>query len=451
MKIIFLTAFQPFISRNILSTGVLDELTSDDVKVVIFCPLHKKQYYTSKFSNQKVEIVGIETDRALSLKERFFKGLSNLLLDTTNKKLHKMELYVKNNSLPLFVVSSWFTEIFANIRLVRRFYCFADYHLNRDLVFSDYFKLYTPNVVFTPDVFGDFDVSMLKAAKKNKVRSVGMVLSWDNNTSKTLMRVIPDRLIVQNEVIKDEAINLHDVPESRIVVSGIPHYDYYKEYQPIGRQEFFSNLGVDPDRRLVVIAPAGEKFIKSDWHVFKILQDAYNNGEIDKKALFLIRVHPSNKIDFGEFVSDENFLVEDPGVSFKDVRSKDNELDLDAVNHLADTLKNSAVVINVVSSLVIDAAVFDRPVITVGFDGWMKNVPYIRSVKAYLEIENMEKLLSVGATPVVKNGEDLISWVNKYLSNPEIHQLERRRLIERQCWKLDGQSKKRIAKAVLEI
>ena len=74
------------------------------------------------------------------------------------------------------------------------------------------FEKYKPDVVFATNVYGEEDVLLMKSASIHGVKTIGMVLSWDNNTSKHLMRVVPNVLLVQNEIIKDEAIKIQNVP-----------------------------------------------------------------------------------------------------------------------------------------------------------------------------------------------------------------------------------------------
>jgi hypothetical protein len=341
------------------------------------------------------------------------------------------------------------TACLAHSDMIKRCLRFLDHKINMPALFDAYFDEYKPIRIFAPDVFGDADVAMLKTAKRRSIRAIGMVLSWDNNTSKGLMRAMPDRLIVQNEIIREESIRLQGVRPSIIVVSGIPHFEYYKKYKPISRHDFMAQIKGDSTKKTILISPAGDKFIGTDWHIFEILKRAYKEGKICRKVQFLIRLHPTNKIEFGGFIPDENFIIENPGVTFEGVRSKDNELNKEAVNHLADTLTHCDVVINVLSSIVIDASIFNKSVITIGFNGYEKDTPFIRSVGLYLTEENMARLLKANATPVVKDEEELIRWINAFLEDPRLLEKERKTLVQEQCWSLDGQSAKRIAKYVI--
>jgi len=450
MQTLFISAFQPFVSRNILNTGVLQEFLKRDARVVIFVSPEKYDYYLGVYGNLKnVVIESFKNHRSKLITERLAQGVSEIMTDTVNKTLHRKTEYARTKNIVRYYLTTVFTKTFGNSNLFKKLFRFLDSRINASDVFSGYFEKYKPRAVFAPNVFGKEDVLLMRSSKKANVKTVGMVLSWDNNTSKGLMRVVPDMLIVQNEVIKKEAIEIEVIPEKIIAVSGIPHYDYYKTYIPLSRTELCQREGLDPDKKIIFVSPAGRSFIDTDWHIFEILKKAVNSHEIKEPVQFILSVHPTNFVDFGEFEPDKNFIIRRWGVDLKDVRTKSREFDMREIDELIDIIANTDVVINVISSMVIDAAVLDKPIVTIGFDGWAKDVPYTRSVKRYLELENMEGLLETEAAPIVENKKQLISWVNKYLEDPDIDKDKRQQLVKRQCGILDNKAKKRIVNTVM--
>lgn len=449
-KTVFIPVFQSFVPRNILNTGVLDELLAMKARVVLFVPTAKRDFYKETYTSQNIVIETFDPDGTEDRKESIFKSVALLLISTNVMKFRKIKIMQKGGEFAKYLYQRTATAIFGKIDIVKKIFRWCDLNLNKRDSFGKYFEKYNPEVVFAPDVFGLGDVLMLKSAILHKVHTVGMVASWDNNTTKGLMRIIPNLLIVQNEIIRDESIKIQSVPKDIINVVGIAHYDYYKEYTPISREEFFKKLGVLPRKRLILFSPAGDKFISTDWQICEILKKAYERNGLPDDTVVLVRIHPSNDVTLNKFNPDEHFIIERPGVAFKNMGDKKNELDKNAVRHLLDTLTYSELVINVVSSIVIDAAVLDKPIITIGFEGWEKRVPFGSSVKRYHMDENMSKLLAIGGTSIVRNEIELIDQINLYLEHPEMDKLERERIVEKQCWKLDGKAKSRIASVIME-
>ena len=448
-KTIFIPVFQSFVSRNILNTGVLDELLSRGAKVVLFVPTPKIDFYKSEYEKERVIVEAFDTDKFIDKKERFFKNLAELLIDSNVIRFRMVKKYQNSRKLLSYLYHRSIIGLFGRSSLVKKLFRRMDLNLNGKDAFEKYFEQYKPDVIFATDVFGQGDVMLLKSALKRGVRSVGMVASWDNNTTKGLMRVVPNLLIVQNEIIKDESMKIQKVPASILHVVGIAHYDYYMEYKPIGKEEYFHKIGLNPSKRLVLFSPAGDKFISTDWQICEILKRAYSEGKLPDDVVILVRVHPTNPVSFKDFVPNEHFLIENPGVKFEGMADKKKELDKEGLYHLLNTLAHVDVVINVLSSIVIDAAVFDKPIITIGFEGWEKRVSFGNSVKRYHMDENMAKLLAIEGTPVVKSGRELIEQINIYLKHPEIDRAGRAKIVEKQCWKLDGKAKLRIAEIIM--
>jgi hypothetical protein len=105
-------------------------------------------------------------------------------------------------------------------------------------------------VIASPLVeFGSPQLEYLKVARKLGIRTGVCIASWDNLTNKGLMRIVPDRVIVWNEVQRREAEELHGVPRDRIVTTGAQRWDPWFERAPsTSREEFALQVGLDPSQ-----------------------------------------------------------------------------------------------------------------------------------------------------------------------------------------------------------
>lgn len=449
MKTIFIAVFQPFIARNILNTGVLDTLLARDTRVILFVPTKKFEFYSKEYTRPNVIVEAFDPEAHMGRIEKIFQDFAWLLVNSNVKRFQEQKRYTQHKNPIRYYYHRLAIALLSPLSFVHHIFRWKDRVFNASDVFKSYFDKYHPDIVFAPDVFGHADVLLMKSARTHSVRLIGMVRSWDNPTAKHLLRVIPDTLLVHNDIIKEEVVKLHDVPESIITVVGTAHYEYYRTYQPVPREEFFKRVGVDPSKRIMMFAPAGDKFISTDWQTAEILKRAYAAGKIPSDVVTLVRIHPSNPTELVGFTPDEHFVIEKPGMKFEGARERDKELGVPEVHHLLDSLHYSELVVNVVSSMVLDASVLDVPVVTVGFNGWEKNVPFGNSVERYLADENMAKLLAIGGTPVVKTEEELVSAINEYLEHPEKDREGRKRIIDIQCAGLDGHAKDKITSAIL--
>ena len=85
----------------------------------------------------------------------------------------------------------------------------------------------------------------------------------------------------------------------------------------------------------------------------------------------LVRLHPRDDLEhYREFEGVPHVIIEKP---FRQtVRAGDGmavDVTADSQQHLADTMRHSDVVVNVASTIAIEAAIFDTPVVNVSFDG----------------------------------------------------------------------------------
>src|SRR5688572_25997500 len=122
---------------------------------------------------------------------------------------------------------------------------------------AEVFRRIDPDVLLlTPLLyFRSHQVDHVRCAKQLGIKSVLGVGSWDHLTTKGLIHEPPDRVLVWNEAQKQEAIDLHDVPPERVVVTGSQAYDHWFEMAPSAdRASFCARVGLDParDRKSVV-------------------------------------------------------------------------------------------------------------------------------------------------------------------------------------------------------
>ena len=73
------------------------------------------------------------------------------------------------------------------------------------------------------------EIEYIQAARALEIRTVAIVLSWDNLTTKGTFHIIPDAVFVWNEALAEEATRLHDVPQDKTYVTGAPVFDFWFE------------------------------------------------------------------------------------------------------------------------------------------------------------------------------------------------------------------------------
>jgi hypothetical protein len=200
----------------------------------------------------------------------------------------------------------------------------------------------------------------LAAAKRLGLRTVLPVGSWDHLSSKALLRSVPDRLTVWNESQRREAVDLHGVPASRVVVTGAQCYDQWFDRQPSSASaEFRARVGLPTDRPYVLYVcsslfrgTADEPAFVERWLRALRASDDPRLRDIG----VLVRPHPA-RLDEWTHVDLSAFR----NVAFWGAHPVNQE----AKDDYFDSMYHSAAVVGLNTSAFIEAAAVGKPVFTV--------------------------------------------------------------------------------------
>ena len=228
--------------------------------------------------------------------------------------------------------------------------------------FERFIAAHAPDaVLITPLIdLGSPQIDFLRAAKRLGLRTALPVCSWDHLSTKALLRVVPDAVIVWNEVQRTEAVDMHGLAPERVVVTGAQCYDQWWGRQPSrSRAGFCERVGLRPDQPFVLYACSSllrktthEPTFVLDW--IRALRASADPRV--KDAGILIRPHPARLKEW-EAID----LSADPHVAF----FGDHPVDQQSKDDYFDSLYYSGAVVGLVTSAFIEAAVVGRACHTV--------------------------------------------------------------------------------------
>ncbi len=437
-KTIFITSCHPLISRNIISTGILDLLLKNSTRVILIVPTQKVDYFTKAFGKEGVFVEGINID--LGKREGLLKYLSLASLNTNTLNIKRKTEMKGSGSFTKFFLSNFLSHFI--IRKIEK------YSYNKN-IFGNLFKKYNPSSIFVTDIQNEIDIALLIEAQRDKIYTLGMVRSWDNLTSKGLIRVIPDRLIVWNDIVKDEAIKFHDIKRDDIEIVGIPHYDDYKRYDYSDKKSFFDRIGADINKKLALVIPIGDRYLRDntvDRDIVSIL-----DKHLPQNYQILVRMPPGdyvrelenkpNQFNRIKVIYDRSYMTTD-NIKTTEIR-KDDDI------HLGQTLFWSDIVISGPSTVVIDSVYMNKPIILFGFDGYKKR-DYYDSIRRYYDYDNFVPIIKSGGAKFAVTIDDFIESVKKYIENPKLDEEKREDLIQKEVAILDGNSTGKLFNVLIE-
>jgi hypothetical protein len=218
-------------------------------------------------------------------------------------------------------------------------------------------------LVVTPLIeLGSQQVDYVKAAGQLGLRSALAVASWDNLTSKGLIRVVPDHVIVWNDAQKDEAVTLHGVPADRVRVTGAQVFDRWFDAAPSRtREQFCRDVGLDPSRPFLLYVGSSSFIAPEEVSFFERWLSrlrAEGHGVVPSAGV-LVRPHPANSRQWRALDRDSLTNV----ALWPPIGTDYNQPGFH--RDFFDSLYHSAAVVGINTSALIEAGIVGRPVFTI--------------------------------------------------------------------------------------
>jgi hypothetical protein len=220
----------------------------------------------------------------------------------------------------------------------------------------------SPLVAF--GVTGANQTELIKAARARRIPVIVGVASWDHLTSKGMVRVLPDALLVWNETQQSEAVQLHRVPASRVVVTGSQAFDHW--FEPVSEHAvccFMRSLGIERGRPTLLVVGSSPKMAPGDSEVLFVRRwlEAIraSNQPAVRDAFVIVRPHPGNTAPWRHVDLADPAAVIHPR-TYPNFPLTDEEIDM-----FRCSLAGSTAVIGVNTTAMIEAAILRKPVLTV--------------------------------------------------------------------------------------
>ena len=292
------------------------------------------------------------------------------------------------------------------------------------------------------------DRYLIISAAMHKVPTMVLVPSWDNLTSKGFFPVQPDRITVWNETMRREAVAVQGLSPERVCVTGAPQHDVYASVPYTSREELCATLGFDPCQPYLVYATQTEGTVPDEPQLAMDIAQAVHQRFGDALQL-LVRVHQLDRVERYRELRDLPGVAVDAAGAGRLGPYRDRIFNRAASERLADTLYHAAAAASTASSISIDAAAVGTPVIGTRFDAGGPR-PYERSVRRYFDFTHQANLVRSGGLRLASDMSELLDAVDKYLKDRSLDSEARSRMVAEQAYRVDGQSGRRVAEAVMD-
>lgn len=315
-------------------------------------------------------------------------------------------------------------------------------------LYGDLFEKYRPSLVVASTPGWRLDRYLLREAASAGIRTATVIVGWDNPSSYSIPGAKVDHATCWSVLQEQELVKGSDWPQDRVHIGGIPIYDGYLDGRwALPRADYFNQHGLDPDRRLLSYASSFISFSPNYQNV-EALADLVRHDQLREPCQLLVRLHPNHFLDVHLFADERERIhqlaatsphihVVEPvpiGGSLGHYSGEDME-------EKASMLTHSDVFLTVYSTMVVEAAVHERPIISVCIDepgGW--NWPRKYSLPL-TEIGNWPTHLRFrqsGSGQVTSDRAELKVAIDRYLEDPKTDAEQQRRFVEREITFCDG-------------
>ena len=304
---------------NMLRTGIVSRVLDANpaARIVMISPLMHDAGFVKEFAHPRISFEDLPPHKPQGLEARLVALMQAAYLEsglTESVKIRRAEAIAKG-SVRWIKVKSLIASLVAP-SMVRRA---TRYDLSDRLVSHPWaealFDRLEPVllVVSNPGLILS-EVPLLRTAVRKRVRSVAVDPSWDNFTNKLLPVRRVNRLIVWNELMKQQAMSLHGYAAEEIRIAGTPQWDlYFRDDVIQPRETFFRRIGAESSRKLVTLTTSPAELYPHHDHAIAALMNAMQTRQWNRETQVLVRLHPRDDLSrYTAFEHAPGVIIEKP-------------------------------------------------------------------------------------------------------------------------------------------
>lgn len=322
-------------------------------------------------------------------------------------------------------------------------------------IYTDLLDKYRPDLVVASTHGWRLDRYLLREAAQKNIPTAAVIVGWDNPSSYGLKGTRVDWVTCWSEIQKQELVEGNDWEPDRVNIGGIPSYDgYFRNQWLVPREEYFLQHGLDPNRKLLGYAASFVSFAPNYRNVEAIAK-LVAEDRLSQPSQLLIRLHP-NHFQGVHLYSQERERIQKLARELPHVHVVEPAAMGGSMGHYsgedmpekASMMAHSDVFLTVYSTMVVEAACFDRPIVSVCLDtpgGWNWPRKFSLPLSEIGGWPTHSRFRQAQAGQVVLDEKDLLGAVDRYLRDPSADCGKRRDFLARELTYTDGSAGKRTA------
>lgn len=263
------------------------------------------------------------------------------------------------------------------------------------------------------------------AARQLDIPTAAFIFSWDNLSSKGRIAVPFDHYLVWSGHMADDLRRYYpEIPPERVHVVGTPQFDPYAATDRLwSREELCRQLGADPARPLICFSGGDAGNSPEDPDHLRILLQLIRARRIRADAQVVLRPAPVDdgrrfdavRAEHPELLYAPPAWTHDPSGDWTEVLPTRADVEL-----LANLTHHVDLNVNMASTMTLDFALHDRPVVNLAFD--VADPPRfgVPIWDFYYQFEHYRPVVKLAAARFARSPDDLADQVTAYLDDPTL-------------------------------
>ena len=362
-------------------------------------------------------------------------------------------------------------------------------------IYSDLFERYNPAMVIAATPGWRLDRYLLREAASRRIPNTAVIVGWDNPSSYNVPGARMDFATCWSQIQKDELVLGSDWNPAHVNIGGIPSYDgYFNRTWQMPRADYFRLHGLDPDRKLIAYAASFITFSPNIQNI-EALARLVTNDELAEPSQLLVRLHPNHFNDVPRFAEERErvrqFVREFPHVHLVEpvsladgMQSKQNGDTLSGglsghealrsgsrnpkskgggelgyysgedMDEKSSMMAHADVFTTVYSTMVVEAACHDTPVVAVTIDhehGWKEKDKFYLPLTEIGHWPTHDRFRKSGAGQVATTPAELRDALNHALTYSDAYAPARAKFLTDEVTFTDGQAARRTGEYLLSI
>lgn len=282
---------------------------------------------------------------------------------------------------------------------------------------------------------------MAIAGKLLGIPTIAYIFSWDNLSSKGRMPVLFDRFMVWSNLMKSELLQFYSKLDSNdVAITGTPQFETYV-YEEFGwsrnQLNLYLNLPDSDSRRIICFSCGDVSTSPNDAVYIEAIASAIINEVWAKDLVLLVRTSPAEEASrFRELMDKYPSIIWNvpdwPQSNSNHPEPWSQRVPtMNDIHCLKSILKHATVSVNMCSTMSLDFALWDKPVINPVF-GEVGNSSGLFPDRKYLKYDHYAKVIETGAVTICANADELITALRTSLEYPDKYYSERKKVLELQ-------------------